>query len=252
MVAIVTGGTRNIGKVISKTLAAAGAHVVIGGRSVERGERTAAEIVAGGGSCRFVVADLSLEAHAERLVRSAVEEFGSLDVVVSNAAATDVAMRDAPVADLSTEDFDHFLAAGLRGAFWMFKFGVTAMNGSGSFVSIGSLASLTSRPAEPAYAASKGGLTSLARQVAVDYGPLGIRSNTLVLGFIQTNASKPLLADPRYGDKLRAVVPGPIPEAKDVAAAVLFLASDAGHGFNGATLVLDGGLSAMSSVPAFE
>jgi len=251
-VAIVTGGTRNIGKVTSTMLAEAGAQVVIAGRSVDKGLRTASTIVANGGMCRYQETDLSREADAERLIRTTVEDWGGLDIVVNNASPTDVALRDGRVADLATEDFDHFIGAGLRGAFWMFKYGVAAMEGSGCFVSISSNAAFASRSAEPAYAAAKGGLNALARQVAVDYGPHGIRSNTLVLGFIKTNATTPLLDDPRYGDQLRAGVPGPIPEAKDVAAAVLFLASDAGRGFNGATLVLDGGQSALSSVPAFQ
>jgi NAD(P)-dependent dehydrogenase (short-subunit alcohol dehydrogenase family) len=251
-VAIVTGATRGIGKAIAAELAAAGAAVVVAGRSPERGNRAVAEISARGGVCRFVQADLTREDEVAALVDACVAAYGRLDIVVNNAAATDVAVRDHPVVQQSTEDFDYFLAASLRGAFWMFKYAITAMGDCGSFVSISSTASLMSRPSEPGYGAAKGAMNALARQVAVDYGPRGIRSNTLVLGFIVTNASAPLVADPRYGDQLRACVPGPLPVARDVANAVVFLASDASSGFNGATLVLDGGLSAMSPVPAFE
>ncbi|MGD9794401.1 MAG: SDR family NAD(P)-dependent oxidoreductase [Acidimicrobiia bacterium] len=251
-VAIVTGATRNIGKVIARELAAHGASVVIGGRSIERGTRVEAELSVDGRVCRFVPCDLTLERDAETLVQRTVEMFGRVDIVVNNASATDVAIRDRPVVEQTTEDFDHFLGASLRGAFWMFKYAVPAMGDSGSFVSISSTASMSSRPGEPAYGAAKGGMNALSRQVAVEYGPRGIRSNTLVLGFIVTNASAPLVADARYGDRLRACVPGTLPTALDVANAVVFLAGDASRGFNGATLVLDGGLSAMSPVPAFE
>ena len=99
------------------------------------------------------------------------------------------------------------------------------------------------------YAAAKAAATALSRQVAVDYGDQGIRANVLTLGFIETNASAPLLDDPVIGPAVRAATGGRPPSALDVARAVAFLASVDGCGFNGANLVLDRGMTAMSHVP---
>ena len=119
----------------------------------------------------------------------------------------------------------------------------------GTFVTISSLAAICSRVAEPSYAATKAAAAALTRQVAVDYGHLGIHANVLTLGFVHTNTTAPLLADDRIGPIIRATTLGHVPTSEDCAKAVAFLVSDASVGFNGTSLTLDGGMSALSHVP---
>jgi NAD(P)-dependent dehydrogenase (short-subunit alcohol dehydrogenase family) len=251
-VAIVTGSTRGIGKVIARRFAGAGASVVVVGRTVDRGARVVQEIRGDGGRAQFVAADLAREQEVEHLVDEVARSQGRVDVVVNNAAATDLVDNERPVVEQTTAGFDHFVRAGLYSSFWMFKYAIPAMSDGGTFVSISSVAATISRPAEPSYAAAKGGLNALARQVAVDYGPRGIRSNVLMLGFIRTNASAPLLDEPIAGAMVREATPGPVADSDAVASAALLLSCDEGRGFNGAVLVLDGGMTAKSPMPTFQ
>jgi NAD(P)-dependent dehydrogenase (short-subunit alcohol dehydrogenase family) len=249
-VAAVTGSTRGIGKVIAAHLAAEGARVAVVGRSTDRGQRVTDAIVAAGGRAKLFPCDLSAERNVERLFDDIVDTWGPLDIVVNNAAPTDLAERDRPVTEQSTEDFEHFIRGGLYSVFWSFKYGIPAMNpAGGAFVTISSLAAVCSRVAEPSYAATKAAAAALTRQVAVDYGHLGIRANVLTLGFMHTNATASLLTDGRIGPMIRATTLGHVPTSEDCAKAVAFLVSDASAGFNGASLTLDGGMSALSHVP---
>ena len=144
--------------------------------------------------------------------------------MVSNAAATDIDTRDHPVVDLSTDDFDYFMRANVYSVFWMFKYGIPAMGAAGgSFVTMSSMESFMPRRGEPSYSTSKAAVSGLARQVAVDYADAGIRSNTLVLGFIETNATRPFLDDERIGAVIRDATGGRPPSSLDVAEAVAFL-----------------------------
>jgi NAD(P)-dependent dehydrogenase (short-subunit alcohol dehydrogenase family) len=248
---VVTGATRGIGKVTALHLAERGARVFVVGRNTERGQRVEADIVGAGGRGTFLACDLTVEDQVAALFDEVRQRAGSLDVVVNNAAATDVVSRDGPVVDLRTEDFDHFLSANVRSVFWCFKYGIPAMGGrGGTFVTVSSVEAITPRAGEPAYSASKAAVCGLSRQVAVDYGHRGISANTLVLGFIETNASRALLEDRRIGERIRGATGGQPPTSLDVARAVAFLATSGAAGFNGATLVLDRGLTVTSHVPS--
>ncbi len=247
---VVTGATRGIGKVVATHLADQGAEVVLVGRNAERAARVLADIVERGGDASFLPCDLTEEDQVAGLFAEIRRSRGRLDVVVNNAAATDVAERDRPVVDLGTEDFDHFLHANVHSVFWCFKYGIPVMApGGGSFVTMSSVEAATPRPGELGYATSKAAVCGLSRQVAVDYGHRGISANTLMLGFIETNATRPFLEDPRIGDVVRRATGGRPPTSLDVAHAVAFLASRAAAGFNGATLVLDRGLTVTGHVP---
>lgn len=247
---VITGATRGIGKAMAMHLAAEGASVSVVGRSVERGERVVAEIAAAGGSAAFIRCDVSVESDVAALFDEVARRLGAIDAVVNNAAATDVATRDRPVVEQTTEDFDHFVRSCLYSVFWSFKYGIPAMGPDGGvFVTISSIAALVSSRAQGSYAAAKAAAATLSRQVAVDYGDEGIRANVLTLGFVETNASARLLDDPTIGPAVRAATGGRPPSSLDVAHAVAFLVSDDGWGFNGANLILDRGMTAMSHVP---
>ena len=247
---VITGATRGIGKAIAMHLAAEGARVSVVGRSVERGQRVVTEITAAGGTAAFISCDVSVEDDVAALFAEATKRHGTVDAVVNNAAATEVATRDRPVVEQTTEDFDYFVRSSLYSVFWSFKYGIPAMSPAGGvFVTISSIAATVSSRAQGSYAAAKAAAATLSRQVAVDYGDQGIRSNVLTLGFVETNATARLLDDPRIGSAVRAATGGRPPTSIDVARAVAFLASDDGWGFNGANLVLDRGMTAMSHVP---
>jgi NAD(P)-dependent dehydrogenase (short-subunit alcohol dehydrogenase family) len=248
---VITGGTRGIGKVVATHLASVGARVAVVGRSRERGEKVVAEIGAAGGEAELFAHDLSAESEVVALFDAVVTRFGGVDAVVNNAAATDIVTRDRPIAEQSTDDFDHFMKANVYSVFWCFKYGIRAMlPRGGAFVTMSSVESIMPRGGEPSYATTKAAVTALSRQVAVDYGDQAIRANTLVLGFIETNASRGLLADPRIGPIVRGVTGGFPPTSLDVARAVEFFASDDALGFNGATVTLDRGMSVTGHVPS--
>src|SRR5439155_7876764 len=134
---VVTGATRGIGKAMAMHLAAEGARVAAVGRSVERGERVVADIGAAGGDAAFIRCDVSVEHEVASLFDEVTRRYGAIDVVVNNAAATDVATRDRPVVEQTTEDFEHFVRSGLYSVFWSFKYGIPAMGpGGGAFVTI--------------------------------------------------------------------------------------------------------------------
>ena len=155
------------------------------------------------------------------------------------------------VEDQPGDVFDHFMRTNVYSVFWSFKYGIPAMQpGGGAFVTLSSIESITPRAGEPSYATSKGAVTTLSRQVAVDYRDDGIRANVLVLGFVETNASKTLLADRRIGDVVRGTTGNRPVQALDVAKAVAFLVSDEATGFNGSTITLDRGMTVVGHVPA--
>jgi NAD(P)-dependent dehydrogenase (short-subunit alcohol dehydrogenase family) len=251
-VAIVTGATRTFGEAIARRLAEDGAAIIGVGRSTSAGEAVAARIREGGGRAAFLQTDVAQEEQVERAVAAAVRAFGRLDIVVNNAAATDVlgGGQERAAVDEPTEIFDRFIKVGLYGPFWFCKYAIPEMtkHGGGAFVNISSAASQRAVPSFTGYGASKAGLEALTRQIAVDYGAKGIRSNALLVGAIRAPHSAaffdhqavkaqilPSLCIPRYG------------EPADVANVVAFLASDESAYITGAVIPVDGGGTARSA-----
>ncbi len=248
---VVTGATRGIGKVTALHLAARGARVAVVGRNRGRGDRVVAEIEAANGEAALFAHDLSVESEVAALFEEVVDQFGTVHGVVNNAASTEIATRDRPIAEQPTEDFNHFMKANVYSVFWCFKHGIRAMlPGGGAFLTMSSIESITPRPGEPSYSTAKAAVSGLARQVAIDYGSQGIRSNTLLLGFIETNASRPLLVHERVGPIIREATGGYPPTSLDVAHAAAFFVSDEARGFNGATVTLDRGMTVTNHVPS--
>jgi NAD(P)-dependent dehydrogenase (short-subunit alcohol dehydrogenase family) len=247
-VAVVTGASRGIGKAIALHLGTSGYRVAVVGRSPDRGARVVGEIVGDGGVAEFFHCDVAVESSVAQLFTDVAGRWGGLDVVVNNAAKTDVTETDKSVTEMATEDFDAFLRTNVHSTFWSFKYGIPAMGAAGgSFITISSIAAVVSRPAEPGYGTSKAAAAALTRQVAVDYGAKGIRANVLMLGFVHTNATNRMLSEGPVGPAVRSATPGSIPTSQDVARAVAFLAAETA--FNGATLTIDGGMTAVSPIP---
>jgi NAD(P)-dependent dehydrogenase (short-subunit alcohol dehydrogenase family) len=241
-VAIVTGSTAGLGKVIARLFAAEGASVVVTGRNVERGEAVVAELVADGGSAAFVPADLTIKADVEALVRAAAERFGSVTVLVNNAVAPEIIAADRALLDVSDETFDAMYRVNVLGAVWLMHQAIPQMldAGHGSIVNISSRTAERASPRLAAYTASKGAMNALTRSITLDYGRRGIRCNTVQPGYI-LHDERDLDLSPerrRYIEDMCLTRP---PTGTDVAWSVVFLASREAECISGVTLQVDAG-----------
>lgn len=239
---VVTGGGSGIGAATAHRLADEGAAVVILDNEERGGHRTAREITASGAKAAFVLGDVTDEPAWTRTVRTAHDGFGPVDGLVGNAAL----MRPGPLDTLSLQDWEGQLGVNLTGAF----LGVRAClddlrRRNGAVVLTSSVQALVGLPGRPAYAATKAGLTGLARQLAVDYGP-EVRVNSVLPGPVLTPAW-----DGADEEELRQArqqtVAGRHGRPEEVAAAIAFLLSADASYITGAGLVVDGGWSVSKS-----
>lgn len=234
--ALVTGSTRGIGRAIAEALIAQGARVVISSEDAADTARVAAEL--GMPGCACDVADDAALAH---LVDFVLAELGGLDILVCNAGITGQA---GPFADLDMDDYAHVMAINLRSQVVLTGLALPhiAARGGGAAVLIASLAGLRGNGRINAYALAKAGVAQLARNLAVEWGPRGVRVNAVSPGFIATELSGPLLADEAFMARRMAMTPLRRPGTpQEVAGAVTFLASPAGSFVTGHNLVVDGG-----------
>jgi gluconate 5-dehydrogenase/2-deoxy-D-gluconate 3-dehydrogenase len=241
-VVLVTAGGAGIGRATALAFAEAGALVSVTDVDPSRAAQVADEISAAGGKAVSAALDVSDEEQASQAIREVVSRSGRLDVLVNNAG---IGAR-IPTVDLPAERWSQVLDVGLSGAFFCSKAAAAAMisQGRGAIVNVTSIMGLTGGGLYPnaAYHAVKGALVNLTRAWALEWATSGIRVNAVAPAFVRTALVEPLMADPRLKQAIIEATPlGRLVEPEEVAAAIVFLASDAAAMITGHTLPVDGG-----------
>jgi NAD(P)-dependent dehydrogenase (short-subunit alcohol dehydrogenase family) len=247
-VALITGGGSGIGKASCLLFAREGAKVVAVDLKRETAEATVREI---GSEARAYSADVSKASDAEGMIRFAEQEFGRVDIVFNNAGVFHP--DDDSVTNTSEDIWDMVINVNLKGVFLGCKYAIPALlrAGGGSIINTASfVAVMGAATPQIAYTASKGGVLAMTREIAVEFARKNIRANSLCPGPVETPLLQELLSDPaRRQRRLVHIPPGRFGKAEEMANAALFLASDESSFVNGATFLVDGGITAAYVTP---
>lgn len=242
-VAVVNGASRGIGRAIAIGVATAGSDVVLAGRSLEPLEEVAQRIHEVGRRSIPVQTDMRHPAQAAKMVDEAVAQFGRIDILVN---AAGMAMRQAST-DIREPDFDEVFSTNIKGI----TFACTAAGqhfisqGSGRIINIASLASIFGIPGRALYGASKGAIAQLTRALAVEWGPSNICVNAIAPGWIETDFTRTVLAQPDVRERIEQRTPlRRVGQPDDLVGLAIFLASPASAFLTGQIICLDGGYSA--------
>ncbi len=248
-VALVTGAAMGLGAATARALAREGAQVMLSDREIAAGEAVAAEINASGGRAAFFAQDSSSEADWAAVVEATTTMFGRLDILVNNAGISGGSL---PLLDHSLDDWRRVMAVNLDGVFLGLRHcgPVMAAQGSGSIINLSSILGKVGLANAAAYCASKGGVLLLTKAAALEWAPLGIRVNSVHPGFIDTPMVASAILNAENSNEMRTLLIGAHPLGRfgmprEIADAVLFLASDESSFMTGAELVVDGGYTAQ-------
>ncbi len=244
-VALVTGGSKGLGKAMARGFATAGADVVISSRHEDELQAALEEILAGTG-CRgeYIVADLSERSEVNRLAAAATQKMGHVDVLVNNAGSN----VPEPIDAIKDENWDRIVELNLSSCMALTRALVPQMKerGWGRVIHISSVLGLGSKEARNGYSATKSGLIGLARASALDLGGTGITVNCIAPGPFLTDLPMSLLSDTEKEEFATRTALGRWGEPAEIAGAALLLGSDAGSYITGETIVVDGGALAKA------
>ena len=241
-VALVTGGTSGIGRETAIQFAKAGAKVVLAGRRTEAGEAVVNEITSAGGEAHFVQTDVTKEDQVKSLVEETVQHFGRLDIAFNNAGIE----HGGPVTEFTEEDYRKVFDINVLGVFLSQKYEIPAMlkSGGGVIINTSSILGQIAMPGAAVYNASKHAVEGITKTTALELAEQGIRVNCVAPGAIATDMIDRFAGEEgtEARQQLASQHPmGRLGEAKEIAAAVLYLASDAASFTTGISLPVDGG-----------
>jgi NAD(P)-dependent dehydrogenase (short-subunit alcohol dehydrogenase family) len=244
-VALVTGGTTGIGRATALAFAREGAKVALAGRRIAEGEETVYLIKQQGGDALFVQTDVTKASDVEHLINAVVTTYGRLDYAVNSAGTQGAA---GPISALSEEDWERTININLKGTWLSLKAEVSAMlKQGGVIVNVASAFGMVSAPGLTIYTASKSGVIGLTKAAAIEYAKAGIRVNVVSPGPIDTELLDRFVGgDQQVKKQQGSMIPlGRIGQPEEVAAAVIWLCSDAASFVTGHNLVVDGGYIAQ-------
>ena len=247
-VAVVTGGSKGIGRAICERMAEAGAKVVVSSRKLDACQEVVDGIRARGGEATAVACNVSHIDQLQNLVDTAMATYGRIDCLVGNAA---VNPHYGPMTTIDEGAFQKIVDCNIRANLWLAKMVLPQMaeRKDGTFIVISSIAGLKGTDDIGMYGVSKAADMALARNLAVRWGEHNIRINTIAPGLIRTDFAKALWEDPARRAAVEAAYPlRRIGEPDDIAGVAVFLAADAGRYITGQTIVVDGGATVVGSV----
>lgn len=244
-VAIITGSAGGMGQVAAELFAQEGASVVVTDLNVQAGEETVQRIRQAGGTAIFIQANVAKEDEVKTLVQGAIDAFGRVDILYNNAGI--MPTEDTSVIETSEATWDKVLDVNLKSAFLCSKYVIPHMveQQRGSIINVASfVAFMGCTVPQDAYTASKGGMLSLTKSLAVQYGQYNIRCNAICPGPIETPLLRTLwTSEDARNLRLNRIPLGRFGEAKDVVYMALYLASDESSWTTGAWLTVDGGIT---------
>ncbi|MEW9674076.1 SDR family NAD(P)-dependent oxidoreductase [Ammoniphilus sp. 3BR4] len=242
-VAIVTGGASGIGEFTVREMVKEGASVIIADFNAELGHQLMDELNLKEYKTIFVKTDVTKEQEVDSLVRRAVNEFGKLDIMVSNAGIG----KNGPTEEVTLEEWHKVLSVNLDGVFLSAKYAVKAMkeNGGGTIINVASILGHVGTPQVLSYTSSKGAVVNMTRALAVEYAKNNIRVNAVCPGYIHTPLLKKNLTEEALKQLVNLHPIGRLGESQEVAKSIVFLASEDASFITGTSLMVDGGYTAQ-------
>ena len=237
-VAIITGASQGIGRTMATVMSESGANVICVARSEDKIKELSSEIENKGGRAIPIACDVGDGDAFSNTIKSVVDQFGKLDILINNAGIT----RDALLMRMNESQWDEVIQTNLKGAFFGMKAAIRPMmkNKFGRIINITSIVGLTGNPGQANYAASKAGLIGMTQSIAKEVGSRGITVNCIAPGWIDTEMTEELPENSKR-DLLDRIPIGKIGKPENIAHAAVFLASDEASYITGETITVDGG-----------
>ena len=237
-VVIITGASQGIGRTMATVFAESGANVICVARSEDKIKELSSEIENKGGRAIPITCDVGNGDAFSNTIKSVVDQFGKLDILINNAGIT----RDALLMRMNESQWDEVIQTNLKGAFFGMKAAIRPMmkNKFGRIINITSIVGLTGNPGQANYAASKAGLIGMTQSIAKEVGSRGITVNCIAPGWIDTEMTEELPENSKR-DLLDRIPIGKIGKPENIAHAAVFLASDEASYITGQTITVDGG-----------